>query len=190
MLVKTLKAHGHTSEEAEDGLVAFGMVKEKGFTVYDAILMDFVMVCMYVFFSRSNPVSLTLRSLPSLKTRTHAHTHTHVHILSLFNSHIPPFLVFSFQPVMDGPDATKVIRDLGYKGPIIGCTGNTLDTDLLRFKESGCDRVIGKPFLPELFHQFMNELTGGTATPTSANFFDTTLPHRSADMASSIAAML
>ena len=91
---------------------------------------------------------------------------------------------------MDGPDATKVIRDLGYKGPIIGCTGNTLDTDLLRFKESGCDRVIGKPFLPELFHQFMTELTGGTATPTSANFFDTTLAHRSADMASSIAAML
>jgi len=44
MLVKTLKAHGHTSEEAEDGLVAFGMVKEKGFTAYDAILMDFVMV--------------------------------------------------------------------------------------------------------------------------------------------------
>ena len=42
--MKTLKAHGHTSEEAEDGLVAFGMVKEKGLTVYDAILMDFVMV--------------------------------------------------------------------------------------------------------------------------------------------------
>ena len=44
MLVKTLKAHGHTSEEAEDGLVAFGMVKEKGFAAFDAILMDFVMV--------------------------------------------------------------------------------------------------------------------------------------------------
>ena len=62
------------------------------------------------------------------------------------------------QPVMDGPDATKAIRDLGYTGPIIGCTGNTLDMDLLRFKECGCDRVIGKPFELALFHQFMEEL--------------------------------
>ena len=94
---------------------------------------------------------------------------------------------------MDGPDATKVIRELGYTGPIIGCTGNTLDIDLLRFKESGCDRVIGKPFGPEKFHQFMNELTGGgggaggggTATPTS-NPVETTLPVRSINMAGSI----
>ena len=59
---------------------------------------------------------------------------------------------------MDGPDATKAIRALGYTGPVIGCTGNTLDMDLQRFKECGCDRVIGKPFESELFHQFMSEL--------------------------------
>ena len=34
---------------------------------------------------------------------------------------------------MDGPTATKAIRELGYTGPIIGCTGNTLDMDLDRF---------------------------------------------------------
>ena len=67
-------------------------------------------------------------------------------------------LVLSSQPVMDGPDATKAIRALGYTGPVIGCTGNTLDMDLQRFKECGCDRVIGKPFESELFHQFMSEL--------------------------------
>ena len=60
---------------------------------------------------------------------------------------------------MDGPTATKAIRALGYTGPIIGCTGNTLDMDLLRFKESGCDRVIGKPFQLVVFHQYMEELT-------------------------------
>ena len=59
---------------------------------------------------------------------------------------------------MDGPDATKAIRDLGFTAPIIGCTGNTLEKDSQRFKESGCDRVIGKPFESELFHQFMTEL--------------------------------
>jgi CheY-like chemotaxis protein len=109
MLMRTLKANGHTGEEAEDGQIAVDKVKEKGLTTYDAILMDFVM------------------------------------------------------PVMDGPDATKAIRELGYTGPIIGCTGNTLDMDLDRFKESGCDRVIGKPFEPEKFHQFMNELTIGNS---------------------------
>ena len=67
-------------------------------------------------------------------------------------------------PVLDGPDATKAIRDLGYIGPIIGCTGNTLDMDLLRFKESGCDRVIGKPFESDLFHEFMDVLA-----PPSSN---------------------
>ena len=59
---------------------------------------------------------------------------------------------------MDGPDATKAIRALGVIGPVIGCTGNTLDMDLERFKECGCDRVIGKPFESELFHQYMDEL--------------------------------
>ena len=33
-------------------------------------------------------------------------------------------------PVMDGPDATKAIRDLGVTCPIFGVTGNTLDTDI------------------------------------------------------------
>ena len=84
MLVKTLKAHGHTSEEAEDGLVAFGMVKEKGFTVYDAILMDFVMVCMYVFFSHSNTLSRTL-PFPTLPSPLS----THAHICHIFNSISP-----------------------------------------------------------------------------------------------------
>ena len=79
--MKTLKAIGHTCEEAEDGQMAVDKVKEKGLDTYDAILMDFVM------------------------------------------------------PVMDGPAATKAIRSLSFTRPIIGCTGNTLDMDLLRFKE-------------------------------------------------------
>ena len=33
-------------------------------------------------------------------------------------------------PVMDGPDATKAIRDLGVTCPIFGVTGNTLDMDI------------------------------------------------------------
>ena len=44
MLMRTLTAIGHTCEEAEDGQIAVDMVKEKGITAFDAILMDFVMV--------------------------------------------------------------------------------------------------------------------------------------------------
>jgi CheY-like chemotaxis protein len=48
MLVKTLKQAGHTCEEAEDGQVAVDRVKGKmegpREGLYDAILMDFVMV--------------------------------------------------------------------------------------------------------------------------------------------------
>jgi len=135
MLMRTLKANGHTGEEAEDGQIAVDKVKEKGSTTYDAILMDFVM------------------------------------------------------PVMDGPDATKAILALGHTGPIIGCTGNTLDMDLDRFKESGCDRVIGKPFEPEKFHQFMIELKGGVSEVGSTNPFDSSLhgkSSRSINMAGSI----
>jgi hypothetical protein len=55
------------------------------------------------------------------------------------------------QPVMDGPDATRAIRALGYTGPILGVTGNTLDMDVRRFTESGCDHVMGKPFRLEEF---------------------------------------
>jgi CheY-like chemotaxis protein len=58
---------------------------------------------------------------------------------------------------MDGPEATKEIRALGYHAPIIGVTGNTLAMDLQRFEECGCNRVIGKPFSLELFLQYMAE---------------------------------
>ena len=136
MLNRTLKAHGHTCEEAEDGQIAVNMVKGKGLAIYDVILMDFVMVSCF-----------SLLLVPS------AH--------NLFSYSHELIFVTLFQPVLDGPDATKAIRALGYTAPIIGCTGNTLDMDLDRFKDSGCDRVIGKPFEMEKFHQFMNELKSG-----------------------------
>jgi signal transduction histidine kinase/CheY-like chemotaxis protein len=77
MLLKCLKADGHTCWEAEDGLQAIAMIKDRIHpedrdlcVPFDAILMDFVM------------------------------------------------------PNMDGPEATKEIRSLGYKGLIFGVTGN------------------------------------------------------------------
>ena len=54
-------------------------------------------------------------------------------------------------PNMDGPTATKEIRALGYKAPIFGVTGNTLDSDINYFIDSGADRILAKPFDIDIF---------------------------------------
>ena len=48
-------------------------------------------------------------------------------------------------PTMSGPDATRALRELGYKGPIIGVTGNALDEDRVLFMNAGATNVIVKP---------------------------------------------
>ena len=89
MLMNTLKAIGHTCEEAEDGQIAVDKVKERGLTVYDAILMDFIMV------------SLLLRpSLPLLLTSSPPpHAHALVVLMSLchvlWSCHVLSCLIFS-----------------------------------------------------------------------------------------------
>ena len=48
-------------------------------------------------------------------------------------------------PHMDGPTAAKEMRALGYKGLIIGVTGNTSHADLDVFVRNGADVVMSKP---------------------------------------------
>ena len=55
-------------------------------------------------------------------------------------------ITMDFQmPVMDGPTATSKIRALGYKGLIIGVTGNGMREDIDHFLAQGADRVLIKP---------------------------------------------
>ena len=69
-----------------------------------------------------------------------------------------PTPLFTVMPVMDGPDATQAIRNLGVTCPIIGVTGNTLDTDIQRFIASGATDVYFKPFDMDKFTADMKEL--------------------------------
>jgi CheY-like chemotaxis protein len=48
-------------------------------------------------------------------------------------------------PNMNGPEATRKIRELGYEGIIIGVTGNTLQSDIDEFKLHGANDVLPKP---------------------------------------------
>ena len=47
--------------------------------------------------------------------------------------------------IMGGLEAPKNIRALGYKGKIIGITGNVLKEDVEEFMKTGADIVLPKP---------------------------------------------
>lgn len=48
-------------------------------------------------------------------------------------------------PVMDGPTAIKQAREMGFRGKIVGLTGNVLPKDLNTMKEAGANEVLTKP---------------------------------------------
>jgi CheY-like chemotaxis protein len=61
-------------------------------------------------------------------------------------------------PVMDGPTATKLLREAGCDLLIIGVTGNLLPEDVNYFKKQGADAVLGKPLDVKLFEELVVDL--------------------------------
>jgi len=48
-------------------------------------------------------------------------------------------------PLMSGYEAVPLLRERGYRGLILGITGNALGEDVARFAACGCDVVLTKP---------------------------------------------
>lgn len=70
----------------------------------------------------------------------------------------PDLILMDFQmPRMNGPAATKVIRELGFTGLIIGVTGNATPKDQALFLDNGANRVFSKPLDFSLFEASMEE---------------------------------
>ena len=74
------------------------------------------------------------------------------HDVSLLHTTSPPnyspsssILQDKEMPHMDGYDATDVIRGMGYKGAIIGLTGNAGVADSVDFMRHGVNAVVVKP---------------------------------------------
>ena len=60
--------------------------------------------------------------------------------------HIDCILMDYTMDSMHGPQAAKIIRDvLGYKGLVLGVTGNAMADDIAEFVECGADAVVLKP---------------------------------------------
>jgi CheY-like chemotaxis protein len=65
-------------------------------------------------------------------------------------------------PVMDGPEATRLLRDAGFKGLIVGITGNMREEEVEHFKSCGADVVMGKPLDIEYLAQLLKNSTKTT----------------------------
>ena len=59
-------------------------------------------------------------------------------------------------PVMDGPTATTLLRQSGYKGLIVGVTGNMMPSDVSIFEDAGASAVFAKPLELHKLVRYLN----------------------------------
>ena len=60
-------------------------------------------------------------------------------------------------PVLDGPSAASEMRSLGYKGRIVGLTGNGLQSDIDKYLSHGANQVFVKPIDMDAFQSYMSK---------------------------------
>jgi len=70
-----------------------------------------------------------------------------------------------FMPIMDGIEAAKIIRGLGYKHPIVALTANALTGQAEMFLEHGFDGFISKPIDIRQLNATLNKLVRDKQPP-------------------------
>jgi len=79
-------------------------------------------------------------------------------------------------PKMDGMEATKIIRELGYKHPIVALTANAVAGQAKIFLENGFDGFISKPIDISLLNAELNKfIRNKQTTATAAEPFEINL---------------
>lgn len=73
--------------------------------------------------------------------------------ISLFTEQNPDLILMDIKmPVMDGLEATKEIRNISAKIPIIALTANAFESDQIEAKTAGCNEVLTKPVKSSLLY--------------------------------------
>lgn len=60
-------------------------------------------------------------------------------------------------PVMDGFEATKIIKSLKKNIPVIALTSLNLARQKKKMKDAGCDMILNKPVKAEILHKAIRE---------------------------------
>ncbi|HIJ25749.1 MAG TPA: response regulator, partial [Gammaproteobacteria bacterium] len=69
-----------------------------------------------------------------------------------------PLLLMDMQmPVMDGIEATRRLRAVGYHAPIVAMTANVMQQHRDQFKEAGCDDFLSKPIDRRALNQVLSQ---------------------------------
>ncbi|KAJ1438103.1 histidine kinase-like ATPase [Ochromonadaceae sp. CCMP2298] len=78
----------------------------------------------------------------------------------------PTAVLMDFEmPVMNGPTATKQLREMGCGSYIVGVTGNVMQADIDVFMQAGADSVLAKPMRIEIFDGMMASLGAKSSNP-------------------------
>jgi CheY-like chemotaxis protein len=77
-------------------------------------------------------------------------------------------LMDNLMPNCTGPEASKKLRDQGYRGLIIGATGNCLPEEVQAFMDTGVDKVMNKPVSADDLLSTIKELKAQSSRNTYA----------------------
>ncbi len=69
-------------------------------------------------------------------------------------------------PVMGGMEAVTLLRNAGYKAPIVALTANAMKEDRERYQQVGCDGFLSKPVDQEQLRQVLQEFFPGPDVTT------------------------
>ena len=132
MLCKLLRAANHTCAEAVDGVDALEKVFHNNTITSKSNI--------------NNKINYEVKNEIKNAVKKEVKKEIKNEIKEEINSEIYDAILMDFMmPNMDGPTATKFLRESGYNGIILGITGHVLPSDIDYFIANGANRVLLKP---------------------------------------------